>query len=182
MFLWRSFATDHAIVLVLQGACPLLCACYALWNFAFCHVFMLVSGCQTSWSCVAVLLLLLNSRTTYNNAWNASIWFVAKCSFLLSKSDNVEPACDGRGVSEFRYFVSVFLTSAKLTSFSNVFEKRSFVNRANTQQCIVKIQFNIVSIAASQHVVFTPHPAVCFILIHNSVLRCFRRPLFLSFL
>jgi len=62
-----------------------------------------------------------------------------------------------------------------------VFEKRSFVNRANTQHCIVKIQFNIVSIAASQHVVSMPHPTVSLILMHDSVLRCFRRPLFLLF-
>jgi len=49
-----------------------------------------------------------------------------------------------------------------------VFEKRRFVNRANTQHCIVKIQFNIVSIAASQHV-FMPHPGVFLILLH----KCF---------
>jgi len=72
---------------------------------------MLVSGFQTCWSCVAVLLLLQNSIQQHVKCFHM-VRIVAKCSFLHSKSGNVEPACDGRGVSEFRYFVSVFLTSA----------------------------------------------------------------------
>ena len=149
-----------------------LWACYVLCNLAFWHVVNVGLASRYSYC----------FWRAYNNTWNAFIRFVAL---------NVHSFTPNQTMWSLLVMDEVSLNSVILYPFSSpvrsslpsayVFEKWSFVNRANTQHCIVKIQFNIVSIAASQYVVFMPHPAVFLILVHNSVLRCFRRPLFLSF-
>jgi len=79
---------------------------------------------------------------------------------LHSKPDNEEPACDGRGVSLNSVILYPFSSPVHSSLPSAYVLRRSFFNRTDTQHCIVKIQFNIVSIAASQHVVFMSHRAV----------------------
>jgi len=162
--------------LVLQVACSLLVHAQCSVQFrSLSRFLMLVSSFQTCWSCVAVLLLLLNSLQQHMKCFH-----MVRCSvFILSLQTKQRGACLWWTRC---LWIPLFCIRFRHQCIARFLQQhmclRNEVSSAElAQHCIVQIQFNIVSIAASQHVVSMPRPTVFLVLMHNSVLRRFRRPL-----